>query len=151
GIVRLNYLVDAASWHPAYKLRAGNGNKDAVGLEYLAAVVQQTGEDWSGVSMTLSTAQPMLNASPPDLKALAVGIVNKVVDLASVAPMPVPNPPGNRGEGRGGQAQPGQPGFTQGGFNADNRFANPSGRLNAKDLSEQSLQLKKQAQEEANM
>jgi hypothetical protein len=146
GKVRLNYLVDAASWHPAYKLRSGKNGKDAVQLEYLAAVAQQTGEDWSSVSLTLSTAQPMLNASPPDLKALAVGIVGKGVDLATVAPMPVPNPPGGRGPGA---QQPG--GFNQGGSNADNRFANPSGRLNAKDLTDQSQQLKRQAQEEANM
>ena len=68
GKVRLNYLVDAASWRPQYKLRAGKEAKDPVQLEYLAAVVQQTGEDWSNVNLVLSTAQPMLNAAPPDLQ-----------------------------------------------------------------------------------
>src|SRR5262249_44523570 len=74
GKVRLNYLVDSASWRPQYKFRAGK-NKDAVQLEYLAAVVQQTGEDWSHVHMILSTAQPMLNAAPPELKMLEVAVV----------------------------------------------------------------------------
>jgi hypothetical protein len=68
GKVRLNYLVDAANWRPQYKLRAGKEAKEPVLIEYLAAVVQQTGEDWTGVKMILSTAQPMLNAAPPDLR-----------------------------------------------------------------------------------
>ena len=75
GKVRLNYLVDAASWRPQYKLRAGKAAKDPVQLEYLAAVVQQTGEDWSNVKLVLSTAQPMLNAAPPDLQTLQVTVV----------------------------------------------------------------------------
>src|SRR6516162_3341361 len=75
GKVRLNYLVDAASWHPQYKFRSGKELKEKVQLEYLAAIMQQTGEDWSNVRLVLSTAQPMLNASPPDLQMLAVAVV----------------------------------------------------------------------------
>jgi len=74
GKVRLNYLVDAASWRPQYKLRAGKAAKDVVQLEYLAAVVQHTGEDWSNVKLVLSTAQPTLNAAPPDLQVLNVTV-----------------------------------------------------------------------------
>src|SRR5438270_501583 len=51
GSVRLNYLVDAASWHPHYKLRAGKPD-EPVQIDYLAALVQQTGEDWSHVELT---------------------------------------------------------------------------------------------------
>jgi uncharacterized protein (TIGR02231 family) len=75
GKVRLNYLVDEAAWRPQYKLRAGKGPKDPVRLEYLAAVVQHTGEDWSGVELVLSTAQPALNSAPPDLQSLQVTVV----------------------------------------------------------------------------
>jgi uncharacterized protein (TIGR02231 family) len=75
GTVRLNYLVDDASWRPQYKLRAGTGAKDPVRLEYLAAVAQHTGEDWSGVRLVLSTAEPALNAAPPDLQVLQVAVV----------------------------------------------------------------------------
>jgi uncharacterized protein (TIGR02231 family) len=75
GKVRLNYLVDSASWRPQYKLRAGKTTKEKVQLEYLAAVVQHTGEDWSGVKLVLSTAQPMLNAAPPELQVLQVAVV----------------------------------------------------------------------------
>jgi len=72
GKVRLNYLVDAASWHPQYKMRAGKTAKEAVQLEYLAAVMQHTGEDWTGIKLALSTAQPALNAAPPELQSLQV-------------------------------------------------------------------------------
>ena len=77
--MRLNYLVDAAAWRPQYKFRAGKNAKDAVQLEYLAAIVQQTGEDWGNVNVVLSTAQPMLNAAPPELQTLQVTVVPKGV------------------------------------------------------------------------
>jgi uncharacterized protein (TIGR02231 family) len=75
GSVRLNYLVDEASWRPQYKLRAGRAARDPVQLEYLAAVAQHTGEDWANVQLVLSTAQPSLNAAPPELQTLQVAAV----------------------------------------------------------------------------
>src|SRR5207253_1642266 len=74
GKVRLNYLVETASWRPQYKLRAGKEAKEPVRLEYLAAVTQHTGEDWAGVKLVLSTAEPMLNSAPPDLHVLNVTV-----------------------------------------------------------------------------
>ncbi len=85
GKIRLNYLVEHASWHPQYKIRADKGGKDQVTLEYLAAVVQNTGEDWSNVKLVLSTAQPMLNAIPPDLQTLHVAASPKVGAQPSAA------------------------------------------------------------------
>jgi hypothetical protein len=83
GTVRLNYLVSAASWRPQYKLRAGK-ESEAVQVEYLAAVTQQSGEDWPNVKVVLSTAQPMLNAAPPELKMLALNVVPKGTAVAAV-------------------------------------------------------------------
>jgi uncharacterized protein (TIGR02231 family) len=76
GKVRLNYLVDDATWRPIYKLRGGGTGKDQdpVVLEYLAEIVQQSGEDWAGADVVLSTAEPMLNAAPPELLALDVTV-----------------------------------------------------------------------------
>jgi Domain of unknown function (DUF4139) len=82
--VRLNYLVDSAAWRPQYKLRADKGDKGTVLVEYLAAVIQQTGEDWGGVEITLSTAAPTLNAAPPDLQTLEVAVMPR----GGAAPMP---------------------------------------------------------------
>jgi hypothetical protein len=66
GKIRLNYLVSAVAWHPEYKVRAGKVAED-VQIDYLANLTQHSGEDWNHVNMTLSTAEPMLNASPPEL------------------------------------------------------------------------------------
>src|SRR5262249_48389906 len=77
GKVLLNYLVDSATWKPQYKFRAAK-DKDPVQVEYLAAVLQQTGEEWGNVDVTLSTAQPLLNAAPPELKGLEVAAVPKL-------------------------------------------------------------------------
>ena len=90
GKVRLNYLVSAATWMPQYKLRAGR-EKDPVQLEYLAAIVQQSGEDWSDVAVTLSTAEPMLNAAPPELLALDI-------DVTAAAPANRPGAAGGKGQ-----------------------------------------------------
>ena len=100
--VRLNYLVSNANWRPIYKLRAGTKDKDAVTMEYLAAIEQQTGEDWTNVNLTLSTAQPLLNAAPPDLRVLAVSVGGP--NLAMSGPKGEPNPgiPGASGPGGGG-------------------------------------------------
>jgi uncharacterized protein (TIGR02231 family) len=75
GKVRLNYLVDGATWRPMYKLRAGKTAKEQIQLEYLAAVLQNSGEDWTGVKLVLSTAQPTLNAAPPELHSLKVAVI----------------------------------------------------------------------------
>jgi Domain of unknown function (DUF4139)/N-terminal domain of unknown function (DUF4140) len=96
GKIRLNYLVDAAAWRPQYKIRAGKKANDPVQLEYLAAIVQQTGEDWQGVHLVLSTAQPMLNAAPPELKMLAVSVVPRTT-LAATKPQQLPVFPGQGG------------------------------------------------------
>jgi hypothetical protein len=69
GTIRLNYLVGSVAWRPEYKVRAGKLSED-VQVDYLANLMQHSGEDWGQVSLTLSTAQPMLNASPPDLCTL---------------------------------------------------------------------------------
>jgi hypothetical protein len=146
GKVRLNYLVDNAAWRPQYKFRAGATAKDAVAVEYLGAIVQQTGEDWQRVHLVLSTAQPMLNAAPPELKMLAVAVTPKGAPMPGVA-QGVPNPPA--GAQLGGQlgqfgGPPGQTHF------ASNAFANPMGNTSVAELNKAAQQLRVQAQAEFN-
>lgn len=81
--VRLNYLVSAASWRPQYKLRAGKAAED-VQLEYLGAINQQTGEDWRNVDLVLSTAQPLLNAAPPELAMLEISTAARAIPASAI-------------------------------------------------------------------
>lgn len=131
AVAKLNYLVGNATWHPQYKLRAGK-DKDPVSVEYLASIGQRTGESWDNVALTLSTAQPMLSAAPPDLRALEV----------SVTPT---------GAMAAGQAQaPGAPGGGQGQFEGAS-YSGAGGRGGAiRDLNKQSMDLKKQANDNFN-
>jgi hypothetical protein len=76
GTVRLGYLAGAANWSPQYRLRGGADNAP-VRLEYLAAVVQQTGEDWPDVRVILSTARPSLDAAPPELLPLTMALADR--------------------------------------------------------------------------
>ncbi len=175
GTVRLNYLVDAAQWRPQYKLRAGKTANDPVLLEYLAAVMQHSGEDWRGVNLVLSTAQPMLNADPPEMKVLAVALVPRGTAVANLPP--IPNPPaggpgvggGGRAMGRmGGMGGPGVPGggmpampgqpmaqsaatyAPQFGAGARNAFANPMGNTSVDQLNRTAQALRAEAQQQWN-
>lgn len=69
--VRLMYLVGGAGWSPSYNLRASEDGAQ-VTVEYNASVTQMSGEDWTDVAMTLSTASPSLVAEAPDLAPLRV-------------------------------------------------------------------------------
>ena len=60
GAVRLSYQLNSAGWKPAYRAEL-NSVTSAVTLERLAQVSQRSGEDWSGVKLSLSTAQPRLS------------------------------------------------------------------------------------------
>jgi len=62
--VKLTYLVSSASWQPKYSIRANNEG-DKITVEYDAELWQRTGENWTDVSMTLSTAQPQQSTTPP--------------------------------------------------------------------------------------
>ncbi|MEG4166935.1 MULTISPECIES: mucoidy inhibitor MuiA family protein [unclassified Microcoleus] len=65
--LELSYVVKRASWTPIYDLRVNTTNNQ-INLHYLADVKQNTGEDWTGVALTLSTAKPGLGSLPPQLK-----------------------------------------------------------------------------------
>lgn len=73
--VQLGYLVGAATWQPQYRIR-GAADNAPVRLEYLAAVVQQTGEPWPNARVTLSTARPSLDAAPPELLPLKMDVAD---------------------------------------------------------------------------
>jgi len=61
-----SYVIFGAGWESTYDIRYLSGEKKIL-MEYKAAVVQQTGEDWGGVDLKLSTASPGAGANPPEL------------------------------------------------------------------------------------
>jgi hypothetical protein len=75
GKLRLNYLVQQATWSPSYAARAAADRK-RVTLEYNAQIQQMSGEDWADVNMILSTATPSLVARAPELEPLTISLVH---------------------------------------------------------------------------
>ncbi|WP_457033641.1 DUF4139 domain-containing protein [Kitasatospora sp. P5_F3] len=65
GRLTVSHLTPCALWRPAY--RATLAEDGALTLETGAVVWQRTGEDWSGVRLTLSTARSALAGEPPRL------------------------------------------------------------------------------------
>ncbi len=62
--MKLSYQVPNATWTPLYDARLDTaGSKLAI--TQFGQVRQSTGEDWTNVALTLSTAQPTQGATPP--------------------------------------------------------------------------------------
>jgi len=62
----LKYLVTDCGWAPTYDLSAEDIS-GKINLKYKAQVYNNTGNDWTDVALTLSTADPQLSASHPQL------------------------------------------------------------------------------------
>ncbi len=64
--VTLQYVIPDATWSPLYDARMNNKSGE-VELSYFARVAQRTGEDWTDVTLSLSTATPSSGTGPGDL------------------------------------------------------------------------------------
>ncbi|MEU9735171.1 mucoidy inhibitor MuiA family protein [Streptomyces sp. NPDC048002] len=102
--LRLSHLVPCALWRPAYRAVLDG---DTVTLETDAMVWQRTGEDWSDVRLTLSTARSALANEPPRLtedrltltdrspaERRTVEVEVREEDIAELGPAPVLGLPG---------------------------------------------------------
>lgn len=106
--IDLTYLVGRAGWAPAYAIRS-EADRSKVSVEYDAMVVQQTGEDWRDVRLSLSTAEPTRASSPPPVAPWFVDVVVPVpvampstsvaMEFAPAAAAPEPMAPGAPNEG----------------------------------------------------
>jgi uncharacterized protein (TIGR02231 family) len=77
--LELSYQVPGASWRPLYDARL-DSETVKVGLTQIGEVRQRTGEDWSEIQLTLSTARPAASARMPDLESW-------FIDFAQVMPL----------------------------------------------------------------
>jgi uncharacterized protein (TIGR02231 family) len=75
--LEVSYIVSNAGWYPVYDLRAIN-TKKPIRLNYKANVFQNTGEEWSNVKLTLSTANPSLGGVKPELYTWYLDFLNQV-------------------------------------------------------------------------
>ncbi len=66
--VELTYVVGRAGWRPLYDVRLREADANVVTVTNLAEITQNTGQDWTGVRLSVSTARPALNQRAPELK-----------------------------------------------------------------------------------
>jgi len=72
--VSIDYQLNGISWNPIYDARLETASGELEIMQY-GAVRQQTGEDWTDISLTLSTAQPSRGATAPELSTMWVDIM----------------------------------------------------------------------------
>ncbi len=65
--LKAEYYVHGAGWKPAYDFRV-NDVEEPLSIVYNANVYQSSGEDWSNVKLNLSTGNPALSSSKPELE-----------------------------------------------------------------------------------
>ena len=82
----LTYVVAGPSWSPHYDVRADTVAKKLT-VAYQAQVRQRTGEDWLGVSLRLSTAQPGVGGREPELAPWALYKAEPVVPTGAAVLM----------------------------------------------------------------
>ncbi|MFF3847710.1 DUF4139 domain-containing protein [Streptomyces sp. NPDC002328] len=70
--VEVEYGVPGAVWAPAYRLTHRQGD-DSGRLVLRASVAQRTGEDWTGVLVSLSTADLRRRTDLPRLRSIRIG------------------------------------------------------------------------------
>jgi len=84
----VTYVVGHAGWRPLYDIRllepGQTGATGQVALTSLAEISQNTGQPWTGVRLSVSTARPALNQRVPELKPWFI----------DVPPQPQPMPRG---------------------------------------------------------
>jgi uncharacterized protein (TIGR02231 family) len=75
GTFRVSYTVRGARWAPLYDARLDSGTRErkpALELIRRAEIVQQTGEDWQDVALTVSTVRTAKGGNGPELQPLIV-------------------------------------------------------------------------------
>ena len=70
----LSYYVSNSGWVPTYDIRAKDVNSP-ISLVYKANVAQNSGEDWKNVKLTLSTGNPTLAGTKPQLNPWYVNFI----------------------------------------------------------------------------
>jgi|SoiMethySBSTD1v2_1073268.scaffolds.fasta_scaffold70544_2 uncharacterized protein (TIGR02231 family) len=101
SMLRVSYTVPGARWAPLYDARLDSGSRErkpALELVRRAEIVQQTGEDWSDVALSVSTVRTAKGGSAPELRPLIVRYPQPALRLGSggraeqYAPAPASEP-----------------------------------------------------------
>lgn len=82
GRIEISYRVAGAGWRAVYdaRLETGSaGSKPSLELVRRAQINQRTGEDWTGVALTVSTVKAARGTAAPDLPPLQVAYLDTLM------------------------------------------------------------------------
>jgi uncharacterized protein (TIGR02231 family) len=82
--LKLSYMVYGPQWVPTYDIRVDSESRQ-MDVKYFAMVRQNTGEDWSDVTLKLSTANPGLGGQHPELEPWRISLQQPYVDSYDVS------------------------------------------------------------------
>lgn len=87
--VELSYQIADVGWQPTYDARLDVESKKLELVQY-GSVWQQTGEEWNGIELSLSTAQPSRGASLPQLNPIWLSLYDRdrILPMASAISAP---------------------------------------------------------------
>lgn len=93
----VSYLISNVSWMPSYEARV-TSNEKSMQLFYYGQVQQSSGEDWTNVALTLSTAQPAISGQSPEISRWIIDAspiytsrpYSRTSKLKSARPQPLP-------------------------------------------------------------
>jgi uncharacterized protein (TIGR02231 family) len=87
--VTITQYVGNASWRPFYDLNLTREGGDALAVNRSILVTQDTGEDWAGVDLTLSSSRPAEQAAPstlwPELRSIVPEVDQEELARKSMA------------------------------------------------------------------
>lgn len=76
-VLDLIYIVYGPSWVPVYDLRVST-DTSTMTVSYHAMIQQNTQEDWTDISLSLSTARPNISGTQPELTPWHINIYQPV-------------------------------------------------------------------------
>ncbi|MFP2962102.1 mucoidy inhibitor MuiA family protein [Myxococcus sp. 1LA] len=76
--VALTYLTTGARWYPRYELQL-QPESQRMQMAFYGRVSQETGEDWEGARLTLSTALPSNATETPKLSTWKLGVRERFI------------------------------------------------------------------------
>ena len=97
----LKYVVEDAGWFPNYDLRVKDV-ESPVSLSYKAVLYQNSGEDWTNVSLTLSTGDFTKTGTKPELQPWRLDYYNNYAGGRTIGIFDGKNISGTFSPGQGG-------------------------------------------------
>jgi len=81
GKISLSYIVTNAGWTPSYDIRVAD-IESPITLVYIANVIQSTGNDWKGVKLSFTNANPSQSGVIPVLYPWHLNFMQPMMDVA---------------------------------------------------------------------